>query len=97
MEEERRDRKKILEESEKMKAMHRSILDLKDLSEKMNSHIKKDLSYIDSMVEKGYKDSGKVSTIIKRLNDLKRDTFTFTLIITVVILSVLLFFGLLFR
>lgn len=96
-EETKRDRKKILEESEKMKTMHRSILDLKDLSEKMNSHLNKDISYIDKMVSKGYNDSTEISKIIRRLQEIKKDSFTFVLIVTVMALSALLFFGLLFR
>lgn len=97
MEEERqRERKRIVEENEKMKNMHRTVLDLKHLTEKINTSVKEDISYIDEMVRKGDKDVGEIYRMIRRLQKVNKDSFTFVLFVTVAILGVLLFLGVLF-
>ncbi|KAI5191503.1 hypothetical protein NEMIN01_1529 [Nematocida minor] len=96
-EENKNGRKKILEEHEKMETMRRSILNLKDLTVKCNSYINDDISYIDKMVSQGNDDASGINRIIRKIQEVKKDSFNFILAITVLILFLLLFFGLLFK
>lgn len=88
---------KILEEHEKMKNLKRTVIDLKDLTEKVNTAVVEDTEYIDKITEEGRKDAVSIQNIINKLAEVKKDSFTFTLIVTVVLLGGLLFVGLLFK
>ncbi|KAH9385968.1 uncharacterized protein NEMAJ01_0864 [Nematocida major] len=88
--------REILEENERMKTLRRTVLDLKDISQKINTAAQEDVEEMDKMRAQGLRDALTVQNIINKLQTARGDSFTFTFIVTICVLGLLLFLGLLF-